>query len=139
MMNDSLTPFSIWVILIFFILGWGWLVYESLKKQANTLNEQEQSLKKRTALLEQAEIAHQQKQNDFLSYMAEKKEDLDYHSQKSFQQLEEAIVLRETANHQIALLQKKLKKLQSDVHNARQRAQRIRIKRLAEKDGNAVK
>lgn len=134
-MNNYLSPFGMEMILVVCISGWGWLVYKALQKQSRTLNEQEMSLKKKIACLEQAERDYQKKQKE----QEEKKADLARHDQIRLQQLENARIRQEIADNQIALFKKQINKLQSDLHHARQRAKRLLgVKRLAEKDCDVV-
>ena len=61
--------------------------------------------------------------------MAEKKEEYSRHYQNGIEKLQEAHIIRETAENQIAILKKQINKIQSDLHNARQRAKRVAKKR----------
>lgn len=127
-MNLYLSPFLLWVIIILSISWWGWIVYDKLKIKSRALDEQKYFLKNRIARLEEDEREHQKIQNENLTEIAEKKSEYVRYYQNGVKKLQEAHIIREDTEKQIAILKKQINKMQSDLHNARQRA-----KRLAEK------
>jgi len=118
----------LWVTIVLSISWWGWIVYDKLKIKSRALDEQKYFLKNRIARLEEDEREHQKTQNDNLIGIAQKKAEYTRYYQNAVEKLQEAHIIREAAENQIAMLKKQINKMQLDLHNARQR-----VKRLAEK------
>ncbi len=120
-----ITLLCVGLFVVFLLLHVAWYMYDKYKIAKKEIKDEEVRLNNYADFIRKRERENKEERDHLLADVVAKKARLDDYYQYSLEKLTEAQKMDEAAQFKIKTLQKQVAQLQSELHNARQRAKRL--------------